>query len=242
MTALTDYIDNMGADKALTMIRATPYWWPLSMAVKSAKDIYHVVAAMQWQELADLQAWVSACNTDAIPNRELWQSLVAPQCSVRALDLGVVTWTVMDTARDQQCNTATDYKRMNSDRDYFIPTEAQLRVIAKACVSWRHQHSRTENGDCDDFVNIARGWLSTVGLGNLSVGKAGTRHFTGEALKYGHALLLSFTREAATGAVTAWWWEPQTGEIHPIATADLGNPSLFPWDKPDIVQLAWCDF
>lgn len=243
MTQLTDYIDQQGADNALNMIRTHDYWWALSLAVKSAKDIKHVVNTMDFQTLPELQAWVQACNTGPMPKRELWQALVNPQCSVKASDLLPCTWPEMDVARDQQCTTAADYKRNNSDRNYLAPTEAQLRVIAQACPSWRYQYGAGESSDCDDAVRIARGWLSSVGLGGLAGGLAGTVHYLNDAMLYGHAVILCFvTRESATAPLKAWWWEPQTGQIHPVSVTDLGNPSPYPWDKPNLAKLAWADF
>jgi len=242
MSLLTDTIDQMGAATALAMIRALPYWKYLSEAVKSAKDIYHVVNTLGFQTKEDLESWLHACHSGPVPQVDLWLSLVNPKCSVKASDLQTVTWAELDGARDLQCNTAPDYHRMNSDRVYLIGTEAQLRTFSKEDVSWRYENTGHEISDCDDLVNISRGWKSAHGIGNYAEGKAGTRHFRESVLMYGHAVTLAYSRENGTAPIIAWWKEPQTGEVHPVSKTDLGDPSGYAWTKPDRVEIAWGDF
>jgi hypothetical protein len=239
MTQLTDAIQQMGLPAALNLVRSQPYWWPVSMAVKSARDIFHVIERMGWQTMPELQEWVQACNTGPIPQCEMWRSLVAPQCSVAAADLAPLQWAELESARAAQCDTAADYRGTNSDNWYLIPTEAQLRTIARECVSWRYQHTNTEAGDCDDFTSIARAWLSDQGIGNLAAGKVIARHFAKGLFLYSHAPLLAFSRETVGDPVIAWWWEPQTGILYPTSHAALGNQTKY---APDRVELAWLDF
>jgi hypothetical protein len=148
---------------------------------------------------------------------------------------------VLDVARDQQVVTAEGYWRMNSDLMYPMPTEAQLRTVARECPSWRYRHSGDERFDCDDHVNIARGWLSANGLRGMA-GKAGTVHYRQGQVIYGHAVLLAYSRETEFSPVVCWWWEPQNGEIYPVSKTDLGSGNLYPWEKPDRVELSLADF
>lgn len=237
MSELTNYISQQGPDNVLAQIRSTPYWWALSMAVKSGKDLFHVVKTMGWTTLADVVEWVNASQT-LIQHRETWARLVNPGTWVKADGLGTVSWLALDDARFAQCSSDPDYQRMNSDATYLIPTEAQLRQIAADCPSWRMQYV-PERNDCDDFVAAARGWLASQGLGNLAAGKVGIRAYEAGQVIYGHAVLLCFSREAASGPITAWWWEPQDGKLYPVSFTRLGA-NIFQW--PDRVGLAWADF
>lgn len=235
---ISDYLNQNGTQGAYSLIQSTPFWWPLRMAVKSPRDILHACSSLGLSTLEDLQAWIVAANSGPIPQREKWQALATPTTTIKPSDLGSCTWAQMDQARFTQCVSASDYKRMNSDAGYLCPTEAQLRQIAKDCPSWRLEWL-TERNDCDDFVLFARGWLASQGLGNLSAGKAGTVHYAGSTILYGHAVLLAFSRETPTAPLVAWWWEPQNGELYPVTYTRLGANWL-QW--PDRVEIAWGDF
>lgn len=75
--------------------------------------------------------------------------------------------------------------------------------------------------NCDDFVNIARGWLSSKGLGNCAAASVATRHFLNGSPTGGHAVVLVWDAN-----LTPWQWEPQTGILHPAAYPKLGGNFL----------------
>jgi hypothetical protein len=241
VSELTQWIAQTGPANVLAQLRSLPYWWPILTAVKWPDDVYHVVDTLGLATLDQARAWAQAANLGEMPNREVWQRLVTSPCSIDPASLPLVPWSVLDVARDQQVVTSPDYWRMNSDAMYPMPTEVQLRSIAHDCPSWRFKHTGDERFDCNKHVNVARGWLSAMGLREMA-GKAGTRHFRQGSLIYGHAVLLAYSQDSTYSPVYCWWWEPQNGEIYPVSKTDLGSGHLYWWEKPDRVELALADF
>lgn len=238
---VSDYLRQQGAANVLSYLRSTPGCWPLSLAIKAPKDVQFVADALALDTMEAVNAWLAEAQGGRIARQDVWQELVAPTIG-DITGLQDVAWPALDEARHLQCTSATDYQRMNSDAGYLLPNIAKLRDYAYRCPSHRYDHTNTERRDCDDHVGIARGWLGAQGVGNLAVGKAGCRMYRRGDLILGHALLLCFTREAIGQPIVAWWWEPQTGVVHPISETNLGNPSPWVWDRFDRIELAWCDF
>ncbi len=241
MSQLTDWIKATGPDAVVAQLRTLPYWWPILTAITEPHDLYATVDALGLRTLDEARAWAQAANLGEMPNRATWQRLVTSPCSVDLLGLPFVQWPVLGEALHAQIPTKPDYWRMNSDLDYPMPTEAQLRQIARECPSKRYRHTGDERLDCDDHVNIARGWLSARGLRGMA-GKAATVHYRQDAVVYGHAVLLAFSRETENSPIVCWWWEPQNGEVYPVSKVDLGSGALWWWQKPDRLELAYADF
>lgn len=235
MTELESYIKQVGTNAVVAQISALPGWRLFNMMWKDPNDIIHVCNTMGFQTIEDVQAWVTA--TLQVPNAEQFAKLSLATTSWSTYQFPTVSWIEMDGARHAQCASDSDYKRMNSDATYRIPTLTQLEQIAKDCWSYRWRHLGAEHLDCDDHVNIARGWLSANGLGNLAAGKAAIRPYLNDAVLGGHAVLLAYSREAVGAPLVCHWWEPQNGMLYPVTYAKLGG-----FFFANRVGLAWCDF
>ncbi len=234
MSELTDYIEQHGATVVAAQLRDSPDFRILNMMWKSPADLIPLADAMGWQTLADVSAWVTASLSVRNPEQFIKQAL-AP-CSLTMQPYYYLPWTYLDSAIAEQCVRATDFWRSNSDKFYRVPTLAQLQTIAQECWSHRFQGGG-EEFDCDDFVNIARGWLSSNRMGDLSAGKCIIRLFAGTELLAGHAVLMALSRESTISPMVCHWWEPQNGQTYPVSFTQFAGRT-----DCNRIELFFCDF
>jgi hypothetical protein len=235
VTELETYIRSVGPATVAAQISALPGWRLFNMLWKCPDDLIRVCNGMGFQTVDDVQAWVTA--TLQVPKAEQFAMLTLAPTQWRDYPFPSVSWVEMDGARQAQCASDSDYKRFNSDATYRVPTKTQLESIAQECWSHRWKHLNIEALDCDDHTNIARGWLSANGLGNLAAGKAATWHYQGDKFLGAHALLLAYSRETPQAPLVCHWWEPQNGRLYPVTYAKLGG-----FITATRTGLVWSDF
>lgn len=109
----------------------------------------------------------------------------------------------------------------------FWHSDALNSLLPKADLDWlatqnpalRYQwNSGDERRDCDNSVDMTRGWLASMGLDDLAVGRAATLHYNGDKLVYVHAILLVVDDQQKV-----WQWDTMQGGLHGPEQCNLGN-------------------
>lgn len=220
MSALTDAIQAAGPDNVAAAIRNDPQWAVFNLLWEQPGQIAPACEAMGWTTLEEVLAWVQATSA-AIGNAQAFSTLVNPEAPVSLVGMRKVAWSELHKSIHATGLLSADCLLHNSDAEYHLPTKAQWTAIADACPSKRWVHSRDDRVDCDDHTRMALGWLSSKGLGNTAAAFTATRHYTGNQLTGGHAVVLVWD-----DTLTPHQWEPQRGTLHPVTFAKLGGNFL----------------
>jgi hypothetical protein len=116
---------------------------------------------------------------------------------------------------------ASNVRWFQRDVKYKLMDKVQLNNIL-LYVTDRSKLYYSESMDCDDFQRELLGWLSSKGLGNMSIGACSTLHFNsaGEAIG-GHAGCVVVY--ADSGITTAKYLEPMTGKLHNFNDTSIGG-------------------
>lgn len=219
MTKLADAIHAAGADAVARALSADPAFAVFNLMWSESREIVPACDRMGLETTEAAVAWVGAVN-QAIGRTSVFADLVEPSVSIQLAGMAKVEWATLHKAMHDTGLLSSDCMLHNSDAQYHLPTVEQWATIAATAPSKRRKW-RSETLDCDDFVRIALGWLAGQGLGNTASAFAATRHFTGQSLTGGHAVVLVWDNN-----LTPWQWEPQTGAIHPASHPKLGGNFL----------------
>lgn len=217
MSELTDAIRAAGPAAVADMLRNDPAWRVFNLLWEDPQEIIPAVERMGLTTLDAVVDWVQRVNA-AVGNTAAFETLVDPAVPVTRMGMHIIPWPRLHEAIHATGLLAADCFLHNSDAEYRLPTKAQWDAIAAACPAARRKHSRSDVHDCDDFVRHAMGWLASHGMGNLAHAFGGTRHYRGETLTGGHAIVLVWD-----STLTPWQWEPQAGRLFPADYAKLGG-------------------
>lgn len=219
MSQLSDAIAQAGAPQVAAAIAVDPTFTVFNLLWSDPQEIAPACDRMGWQTLDELLAWVRATSA-AVGNAPAFEQLVDPPAPATLAGMATVPWARLHEAIHATGLLAADCMLHHSDATYHLPTREQWAAIAAACPAKRRRWVN-ETLDCDDFVRIALGWLSSKGLGNTAAATVATRHYLGAQATGGHAVVLVWD-----ATLTPWQWEPQTGQLHPATYAKLGGNFL----------------
>lgn len=104
-----------------------------------------------------------------------------------------------------------------TDATFALPTRAQLELLASAQPFQRLLWRETVL-DCDDFVTAFRGWLAQHGLGNLAIGYASFRYYSGSTALGSHAVAIAMDADHKV-----WLIDPQLPGLHTPTGHRLGG-------------------
>lgn len=216
---LTEAINAAGADTVAATILADPVWAIFNLTWRRPAEIALVCDRLGLRTLDDVVQWVQRVNA-AVGDAQAFVQLVNPTPAVALADCKQIAWPDIHLALANTGLLATDAMLHQSDATYHAPSVDVWRQVAVACPASRHGY-KAEVMDCDDYVNVARGWLAGHGLGNLAAFFCATRHFRDQSILRGHAVVL-----IVDDGGTPHQWEPQTGQIYPITYPKLGGAWL----------------
>lgn len=219
MSQLSDAIAQAGAPQVAAAIAVDPTFTVFNLLWSDPHEIAAACEALGLQTLEDVLAWVRATST-AVGNAPAFEQLVDPPAPATLAGMATTPWHRLHESIHATGLLASDCMLHNSDATYHLPTKAQWAAIAAACPAKRRRWVN-ETLDCDDFVRIAMGWLSSKGLGNTAAATVSSRHYMGTNCTGGHAVVLVWDE-----TLTPWQWEPQTGVLHPANYAKLGGNFL----------------
>jgi len=111
------------------------------------------------------------------------------------------------------------FRASAADANYLIPTLHLVQDLALRSPSSELKYV-PETMDCDDFVDVAVGFMAQQGYGNLSIGKASFSIFAGDEFRGSHAALIGITSEGIG------WWEPQTDKLYPLSHKWIGGSGV----------------
>lgn len=219
LSELTEAINAAGADTVAATILADPVWAIFNLTWRRPAEIALVCDRLGLRTLDDVVQWVQRVNA-AVGDAQAFAQLVNPAPAVALADCKQIAWPDIHLALANTGLLAADAMLHQSDATYHAPSVDVWRQVAAACPASRHGY-KPETMDCDDYVNAARGWLATHGLGNLAAFFCATRHYRDANLLLGHAVVL-----VVDETMTPYQWEPQSGVIHPITFPRLGKAWL----------------
>jgi hypothetical protein len=183
----------------------------------------HTASAAELAPLANAMGWDTAeqaASALSILNLSVQPPLNSTALTFDRGDLTTVSWSQLHsyvsfaTSSIVASHDVTTLGALtnweHADNTYGLLTKAEINEIAHKLPSAAFDF-RDETMDCDDFCDIAQGWLAEQGLGNVSIGTANFTIYENDVPTYAHAALIAVD---TTG--TAWWLEPQNGKVYPI--------------------------
>ena len=121
------------------------------------------------------------------------------QCLYRTIkptvDIGVHVTIPAETLKRLVFDSLGEYLSGNCrvimlDREYRLPLFKTIRLACELCASESMAYS-AEDADCDDFVRMFRGFLSSAGLGNVSIGSCVLDFYVDGKSVSAHAMLIA---------------------------------------------------
>lgn len=150
--------------------------------------------------------------TERVPNVNIH---TLADISMKDLHKAVVTTKGFKTINNEDFKTTHRF----TDGTYKLLTKEALDEILLYIPKVSSQYISVLR-DCDDFQREVRGWLSSVGLGNITIGWIDT-----QAGQSGHAGLLAVYRKGDD--IEVKFLEPQNGSLYnigsPLTVANLFN-------------------
>ena len=122
---------------------------------------------------------------------------------------------------------AENSKYIIADINYQLINEEDVPKILEKSMSHNLQYY-SEKRDCDDFSRIIRGWLSMIGLGNLTLGTTWYKAYNknNKYLLYHSVVVILY--KTATGEIKSLFAEPQKSNK---TWATDGTPSGMFWSR-----------
>ncbi len=190
--------------------------WPQPELIQPAARALGLTTTEQAAALAD-----ALRDTLGMPRAEAFTRLTNPQPLpgvTSTAGMRRTNWADMQAAiKAHMPGDGVGWYR--SDDTYALPSRAQLEHIATVQPFARWTWRETAQ-DCDDMVQMFRGWLASHGLGNLAIGYASIRYYTGATPTGRHAVAI-----AMDDGGKVWLIDPQQPGLHPV-TARLGGNDL----------------
>lgn len=219
MSELTDMITQTGAENVANIIKDDPNFRIFNLLWNDPKELIPVCNQMGFVTLTQLINWCNSVNV-AIGNTVAFEDLIDPVVNYSLSSFNKTAWNNLHVSIHATGLLSNDCILHNNDAEYYLPTKIQWQEILSKCPAkeykWKNEHL-----DCDDFVNIARGWLSAKGLGNTANAFVATRHYLNAVPTGGHAVLLVWDN-----TLTPWQFEPQNGLLYAVNYAKLGGNNL----------------
>jgi len=127
----------------------------------------------------------------------------------------------------QAVEKSDNFKQIIADSEYILLQEKDVEKVLETSTAYSLQYL-PESRDCDDFSRIFRGWLSTIGLGNLSIGTVWYKGFDKEdkLILYHSVILIIY--ETMEGVIRTIYAEPQKSNKTWVAD---GSPSGMFWSR-----------
>ena len=217
MSELQDDIRAFGADRLAALLAGNPDFAVLNLMWGTPEEIEPALTKIGFTSVAGVLAWVRNVNA-AVVNIDAFVNLIDPPVPVTLAGMPKVGIDVIHKAITEQAMLTADFDINQSDKDYYLPTKAQLDMLAALCPVGRRKWT-AETFDCDDFANAFRGWLAMHGLGAMANGYCGILNYdSGGSLIGGHAVVLCMddTRKL-------WFLDPQTKRIYSVNYPKLGG-------------------
>lgn len=217
MTQLTDTIAAFGADNLLAALRADADFGVLNLMFDSPEEIIPALNDMGFGTVDQVLEWVQNVNF-AIKSPATFVRLVDPDVPIKLDGMAKTDMPTIHKAIVTQTAVRPDFFIDQSDATYHLPTKAQWDQLAALCPVSRRKWVN-EIMDCDDYVNVFRGWLASHGLGNTANAFCGlTMYDSAGNLMGGHAVVL-----VMDDTHKLWFLEPQNGKLYEPTYAKLGG-------------------
>lgn len=231
MSSLKEFITNYPIETLVDDLKNNKDMQVFNLLWKDSSQLLQIAEKFNWQTEQDVWNWVIAVNS-AIGKVDEFVALIDPSINLPPYStLPTIAWTDIHQLFNSQMAISSSAKIHNSDGTYRLLTKEQWTQVAALCPSHRFKHSRSEQLDCDDFVQIFRGWLAEKGYGNCAAGLIGTLHYFNGNMSGGHATIGVIDTDRKV-----WIIEPQTGKIYaPNDVPKLGGNILA--NKAEIVLM-----
>lgn len=216
MTALSEWIA-ANQETAWSAVQTDPKWAWIKSIAAAPGELAPLVERMGWETEAEAEL---ACS---LLNLSVGRVPVSGALSFDHGDLQTVGWYEMRADLSQASigsgvTIAGDTE--NADASYGLLTMAQINEVARKIPSAGFDFV-TELLDCDDFCDIAQGWLAEQGIGNAAIGTAVIKLYDNGTLVSVHAALLAVETDR-----DAWWIEPQNGQVYALNDFDYIRPGV----------------
>jgi hypothetical protein len=218
---IADWIAANGLDAAFAYLKQTPGFAIMLRAMPTPAHIQPGLAKLGITTIDQLNATVQAIQAN-VPNHRVLAEMIRP---VPSFDLHTATKIgfnpTIHTLLNQQYDTSqvAPHRFWHSDMANSLLPKADLDWLANNNPAIGYQwQSGDERRDCDNSVRLTEGWLASMGLEDLAVGRGTTLHYNGDKLVYVHAILL-----AVDDTQTVWQWDTMKGGLHGPDQCNLGN-------------------
>jgi hypothetical protein len=237
---IADWIAANGLDAAFAYLKNTPGFAIMLRGMPTPAHIQPGLAKLGITTIDQLNATVSAIQQN-IPNHRVLAEMIRP---VPSFDLHTETKIGFNPTIHALINQQYDTSLVEPERFWHDDAKQsllplwQLQWLADNNPALTYQwNSGDERRDCDNSVRLTQGWLASMGLDDLAVGRATTIHYAGTRLVYVHAILL-----AVDDMQRVWQWDTMQGGLHLATECNLGNFSSDPANRCDKIKLYKVDF
>lgn len=221
--SVDDWLRTTGTQQAHARLQALAQdhagWRMLGLLWPQPELVAPAARALGLATVQDAEALANRLrDAMGMPAAEQFTRLVgAPPLPVSALAaMPRLPWADVQAAiKRQTVSDGVGWYR--TDATLHLPTRAQLELLANAQPFQRLQWRDTVQ-DCDDFVQAFRGWLAQHGLGNLAIGYASFRYYTGSTALGSHAVAIAMDADHKV-----WLIDPQVPGLHEPIGHRLGG-------------------
>lgn len=218
---IADWIAQHGLDAAWQYLRTTPGFAILLRGMPTKWHIEPGLRKLGIMTIEQLNGVVRAIHAN-VPNHRVLADMIRP---VPPFELHRDTKLPFNPTIHALINQQYDTTLVVPER--FWHSDLKNSLLPKADLDWLADNnpalsypwnSGDERRDCDNSVDMTRGWLASMGLDDLAVGRATTLHYNGSKLVYVHAILL-----AVDDQQRVWQWDTMKGGLHGPQECNLGN-------------------
>lgn len=237
---IAEYIAANGLQAAFDYVKSTPGFALLLRAMPTPAHLEPGLARLGITTIDQLNATVQAVHAN-VPNHRVLAEMICPRPPFelhRATKIGFNP--TIHALINQQYDTSqvAPERFWHSDALNSLLPLSELQWLADNNPALRYDwNSGDERRDCDNSVDMTRGWLASMGLEDLAVGRATTLHYNGDKLVYVHAIML-----AVDDQQKVWQWDTMKGGLHPATEHNLGNFSSDPLKRCNAIKLYKVDF
>ena len=198
--------------------------WLIEESSHPTKAYYldNVISLMESVGITHLTTWVNLCGSLDQINIPVLLQTIDPQIP-QIIGTPLHGYSLKAETSDKFPKAMSS----NWDSMYTIPSYDEFVNLMKVCPSKRFQYIK-ERRDCEDFRRILRGWLSELGMGNLTVGVCDYKGYMLGEHVFSHDVVVCLTGD---GWICG---EPQTDEVWP---ADVCQPSRKDIDSYKIYKI-----
>lgn len=237
---IDEYINQYGLQAAFNYVKSTPGFALLLRAMPTPDHLKSGLAKLGITTVEQLNSVVQSIHTN-VPNHKVLAEMIRP---VPSFDLHSTVKIQFNPTIHALINQQYDTSLVVPER--FWHSDMYNSLLPKTSLDWLannnpaisyNWNSGDERRDCDNSVRLTEGWLASMGLEDLAVGRAATLHYKDDTLIYVHAILLVVDDQQKV-----WQWDTMKGGLHGPENCNLGNFSTNPNNWCNKIKIYKVDF